>query len=232
MLPSAALPATDTTPSAFLPHERSPRLFSLLPKADVFFDLFEKAAANAHECTLALVELLERFDHIEARVRRVKELEHIGDELTHELIDRLNQTFITPLDREDIHELACRIDDILDRVDTAVDRIFLFKVEKPLPESLELARCLVRSTALIGEMMPSLRKMGKPEDVRLKVREVHRLESEADAIERQALTRLFEGNPDPIHVIKWKNIIEVLESATDKCEDVANVIEGIVLKNA
>lgn len=207
-------------------------MFSFLPKEDVFFDLFEKAAANAHECTLALADLLERFDDIDMRIRRVKELEHIGDEITHELIERLNKTFITPLDREDIHELACRIDDILDRVDTAVDRIGLFKIREPLPESKELARCLVRSTALIREMMPSLRNMGKPEDVRLKVREVHRLESEADAIERRALARLFEDNPDPIHVIKWKNIIEVLESATDKCEDVANVIEGIVLKNA
>jgi predicted phosphate transport protein (TIGR00153 family) len=207
-------------------------LFSILPKDDVFFELFEKAAANAHECTLALVELLERFDDIETRVRRVKELEHVGDEITHEVIERLNKTFITPLDREDIHELACRIDDILDRVDTAVDRIQLFKIQKPLPEAKELARCLVRSTALIREMIPGLRKMTRPEDVRIKVREVHRLESEADAIERQALSRLFENDPDPIYVIKWKNIIEVLESATDKCEDVANVIEGIVLKNA
>ncbi|MBL8857718.1 MAG: DUF47 domain-containing protein [Planctomycetes bacterium] len=207
-------------------------MFSLLPKADVFFDIFERAAANAHECTLALAELLERFDDLEARRRRVKELEHIGDELTHEVIERLNQSFITPLDREDIHELACTIDDILDRVDTAVDRICLFKIEKPMQESKELARCLVRSTALICEMIPGLRKMASPEEMRIKVREVHRLEAEGDSLERQALARLFEDSPDPINVIKWKNIIEVLESATDKCEDVANVIEGIVLKNA
>lgn len=207
-------------------------MFSLLPKEDVFFDLFERAAANAHECTLALAELLERFDDLDARMRRVKELEHIGDELTHEVIDRMNRTFITPLDREDMHELACRLDDILDRVDTAVDRICLFKIQKPLPESKELARCLVRSTALIREMIPGLRKITSPEELRHKVREVHRLEAEADGIERQALMHLFEDNPDAIYVIKWKNIIEVLESATDKCEDVANVIEGIVLKNA
>lgn len=208
-------------------------MFSLLPKEAVFFDLFEKAAANAHQCTLALAELLDRFDDLEGRMRRVKELEHIGDEITHEVIDRLNQTFITPLDREDIHELACRIDDILDRVDTAVDRICLFKVAEPLEESKQMTRCLVRSTALICEMMPALRNMSaSPEEMRLKVREIHRLESEADALERSALAHLFENTPDPIHVIKWKNIIEVLESATDKCEDVANVIEGIVLKNA
>ena len=207
-------------------------MFSLLPKDDVFFDLFEKAALNSHQCALALVELFEKFDNLEARARRVKEFEHIGDELTHEVIDRLNSSFITPLDREDIHEFVCRLDDIVDRIDTAVDRVCLFKFERPMEEARQLARCLERSTALIGEMIPLLRNMRSPEEVRVRVREVHRLESEADGIERQALMRLFENNPDPIHVIKWKNIIEVLESATDKCEDVSNVIEGIVLKNA
>ncbi len=126
----------------------------------------------------------------------------------------------------------CRLDDILDRVDTAVDRICLYKVDKPLEEAKGLARCLVRSTELIREMMPHMRHRKSPEEIRLKAREVHRLESEADTLERQALVRIFEHATDPIYVIKWKNIIEVLESATDKCEDVANVIEGIVLKNA
>jgi len=206
-------------------------VFNLIPKEEAFFDLFEKAVENAHQCTLALQEFLERYDELERRMRHIKELEHIGDELTHETIDRLNKTFITPIDREDIHDLVCRVDDILDRIDTAVDRICLFKLDKPMEESKQLARCLVRSTALIKEMMPYLRDMKGATEVRQRVREVHRPESEADTIERQALVRLFENNPDPIHVIKWKNIIEVLESATDKCEDVANVIEGIVLKN-
>lgn len=206
-------------------------MLNLIPKDDVFFDLFDKAAANAHACTVALQEFLEKYDDLEGRMRRIKELEHVGDELTHEVIERLNRTFITPIDREDIHDFVCRLDDILDRVDTAVDRICLFKIKEPMEESKELARCLVRSTALIVEMMPHLRNIKDADAVRTRVREVHRLESEADRIERQALVRLFESNPDPIHVIKWKNIIEVLESATDKCEDCANVIEGIVLKN-
>ena len=158
-------------------------------------------------------------------------MEHVGDELTHETIERLNKTFITPIDREDIHELVCRVDDILDLVDTAVDRIVLFKLQKPLEETKQLAQVLVRSTALIRETTASLRNMKDADIVRQRVREVHRLESEADRIERQAMAALFESNPDPIYVIKWKNIIETLESATDRCEDVANVIEGIVLKN-
>ncbi|MBK7641897.1 MAG: DUF47 domain-containing protein [Planctomycetes bacterium] len=207
-------------------------MFSILPKDDIFFQLFEKAAENAHQCTVALLEFFERFDDLEARMRRIKEFEHRGDELTHEVIDRLNSSFITPLDREDIHEFVCRLDDILDRIDTAVDRVVLFKLDRPMEEARQLARCLERSTALIQEMIPLLRNMRSPEEIRIRVREVHRLEAEADTIERQALARLFENQPDPIHVIKWKNIIEVLESATDKCEDVSNVIEGIVLKNA
>ena len=207
-------------------------MFSLLPKDDVFYDLFAKAADNANQCTRALAEFLERYDDLEGRMRRIKELEHIGDELTHEVIERLNQTFITPHDREDIHELACRLDDILDRIDTAVDRMCVFKIERPMEEAKQLARCLVRATELIQQMIRLMHGKKSADEVRTLAREIHRLESEADMIERHALVRLFENNPDPIHVIKWKNVIEVLESATDKCEDVANVIEGIVLKNA
>jgi hypothetical protein len=207
-------------------------MFSLFPKDDVFFDRFEKAAENAHQCTLALQEFLERYDDLEARMRRIKELEHIGDELTHEVIERLNQSFITPLDREDIHELACRIDDILDRVDTAVDRMVLFKLPRPMDELRGLATCLVASTDHLRVLMRMLRKPVQNEELRRRVREVHRLEGEADGLERAALAKLFENTSDAIVVIKWKNVIEVLESATDKCEDVANVIEGILLKNA
>jgi uncharacterized protein len=207
-------------------------MFNLIPKQEAFFELFEKAAANAHECTQALVAYLEHFDDREQRARRIHEMEHIGDELTHETIERLNQTFITPLDREDIHELVCRIDDVVDLVDTAVDRITLFKIAQPTEECRQLATCLLRSTALIREMIPHLRKMKDPQEIRRGVVEVHRLESEADRIEHNALGKLFEHTTDPIAIIKWMNVIETLETATDRCEDVANVIEGIVLKNA
>jgi predicted phosphate transport protein (TIGR00153 family) len=206
-------------------------MFNVIPREVVFFDLFEKAAGNAHEGTVTLVEFLDRYDDLGGRARRVKDLEHIGDELTHETIERLNRTFITPIDREDIHELICRVDDVLDLVDTAVDRIVLFKIEKPIQASKDLAQCLLRSTALIRDMMPLLRNMKDADVVRQKVREVHRLENEADRIERTALASLFENGEDPKYIIKWMSIIETLETATDRCEDVANVIEGIVLKN-
>jgi predicted phosphate transport protein (TIGR00153 family) len=207
-------------------------MFNIIPRETVFFDLFEKAAGNAHACTQSLVEFLERFDQLGERARKVKDLEHVGDELTHETIERLNKTFITPIDREDIHELVCRVDDVLDLIDTAVDRIVLFKIEQPIQPSKDLAQCLVRATALIRDMMPLLRNMKDADVVRQKVREVHRLESEADRIERTALASLFEHGEDPTFIIKWMSVIETLETATDRCEDVANVIEGIVLKNA
>lgn len=207
-------------------------MFQLIPKEQAFFDLFERAAQNAHEATQALVELLERFDDPARHARRIKEFEHIGDELTHQIIERLNRTFITPLDREDIHELACRMDDVLDLVDTASDRLVLFKIQKPIDDSRQLAECLVRATALLCGLMPLLRHTGNTDLVRQRVLEVHRLESEADRIERHALAALCENSADPMTAIKWIQIIEALESATDRCEDVANVIEGIVLKNA
>jgi uncharacterized protein len=207
-------------------------MFNLMPKDDVFFGLFEKSAANAQDTANALVEYLERFDDLSQRTRSIHELEHVGDELTHETIERLNQTFITPIDREDIHELACRIDDIVDLIDRAVDRIGLFKIERPISEAKELGVCIQRGTALIREMIPHLRKMKDPQNVRRMVLEVHRLESEADRIEHNALAKLFEPPADPIQIIKWMSIIETLEEATDRCEDVANIIEGIILKNA
>jgi predicted phosphate transport protein (TIGR00153 family) len=207
-------------------------MFQIIPKETAFFDLFEQAADNAHACTTALVEFLERFDDLSNRAHKIKELEHVGDELTHSTIERLNQTFITPVDREDIHELICRVDDVLDLIDTAVDRIVLFKIERPIDGAKDLARCLDRSAVLIREMMPLMRNMKDVELVRQKCREVHRLENEADRIERNALAELFERANDPIYVIKWMSIIESLETATDRCEDVANIIEGIVLKNA
>src|SRR5262245_45788882 len=119
-------------------------MFQLIPKEAVFFDLFEKAADNAHEATRALVDLLEHFDDLPGRARRIKELDHVDHQHTHETIERLNKTFVTPLDREDIHELACRVDDILDLVDTAADRICLFRIQKPIEEAKQLGTCLAR----------------------------------------------------------------------------------------
>jgi uncharacterized protein len=209
-------------------------MFRLIPRELVFFDLFEKAAENARRGAEEVHALFDKFDDLHERAKRVKDIEHAGDELTHEIIDRLNRTFITPIDREDIHELAVRLDDILDLMDTAVNRVLLYKIDRPIDDAQRLTRCLVHATRVICEMLPALRDMRSRnvELVRQKCRDVHAQENEGDLIEQHALAALFDGRHEPLFVMKWKNIVEELESATDRCEDAANVIEGIVLKNA
>jgi uncharacterized protein len=207
-------------------------MFRIVPQEMAFFDLFEKAVAIAQEGARELHELLVAWDDVPERAKRVKDIEHRGDEVTHEIFDRLNRTFITPLDREDIHELASKLDDIVDLIDTAVSRLMLYKIEKPREEARQLADCLVHATRILGEMMPAMRNMKNADMIRQLCRDVHTQENEGDRIEQHALASLFDGGHDPLYVMKWKNIIEELESATDRCEDVANAIEGIVLKNA
>ena len=207
-------------------------MFSLIPKEQVFFDLFEQAAKNVHEGALALADLLEDFRDIPGKAKKVKDIEHAGDKITHTTIEKLNKTFITPLDREDIHELICRLDDILDLIDTAVNRIMLYKIEKPTEDAKALGKVLVHATKIIVELVPQLRNLKRTDALIQQCIAIHTQENEGDRIEQHALASLFENNHDAMTIIKWKDIYEDLEEATDRCEDVANVIEGIVLKNA
>jgi predicted phosphate transport protein (TIGR00153 family) len=203
-----------------------------MPREDDFFVLFEAAAANAHAAAGELLELLEKFDDVHARAKRIKDLEHAGDKITHDVIERLNRTFITPMDREDIHELICRVDDIVDLTDTATHRMVLYKITQPTAASIELTRCLKHATGLILETMPLLRDMKNSRAIGEKCIAIQTQENEADRVMHHAIAALFEARPDPIEVIKWKDIYEEIESATDRCEDVANVLDSIVLKNA
>jgi len=207
-------------------------MFSLIPKEMIFFDLFEEAAKNAHEGALALSDLLEDFRNVPEKVKKIKDIEHAGDKITHTTIEKLNQTFITPLDREDIHELICRLDDIIDLIDSAVARMHLYKIDKPTDDAKALAKVLVTATQIIIEVLPKMRNLKLSSSLLQDCIAIHTQENEGDRIEQHALASLFENGQDPIYIIKWKDIYEELESATDRCEDVANVIEGIVLKNA
>jgi len=207
-------------------------MFSLIPKEQVFFNLFEAAAKNAHEGALALAAMLDDFTDLPAKAARIKDIEHAGDKITHDTIEKLNKTFITPIDREDIHELICRLDDIVDFIDSAVSRITLYKVEKPTEDAKALARVLVEATRIILKLVPEMRNLRKSDILIQGCVTVHTQENEADRIEQHALAALFENGHDPTTIIKWKDIYQDLETATDRCEDVANVIEGIVLKNA
>jgi len=203
-----------------------------MPKEENFFELFERAADNAHEGATQLLEFLEKFDNIVERAKRIKDIEHAGDQITHEVIDRLNSTFITPLDREDIHELACRLDDIIDLIDTGVNRMVAYKIRQATPEVQEMARCLKHATKLITEAVPLLRDMKNGKAISQKCIAIQTQENEADRVMHQALATLFDKQKDAIEIIKWKDIYEEIESATDRCEDVANVLDSIVLKNA
>src|SRR5436190_13474328 len=167
-------------------------MFRIIPQEMVFFDLFEKAAENVKRGAEELLEFLVKFDDLEERMKRIKDIEHAGDEMTHEVIERLNRTFITPIDREDIHELACRLDDVVDLIDTATNRIVLYKIKEPIEDARLLAQCLVHATRVISEMLPLMRRNKDMDGVRQRCRDVHTQENEGDRIEQHALAALFE----------------------------------------
>ncbi len=201
------------------------------PKEIDFFEIFDKAASNLTKATSLLVALMENFDNLEARAKEIYEVEQDGDMLTHDIMKKLNKTFITPIDREDIHALASRMDDILDLVWGGVDRMIVFKITEPTKEALELARDLHRTTEVLQKTMRELRSKNYSH-VQEHCIEINRLENRIDRTFRDALGKLFDDMRDPLQIIKWKEIYEHLEDASDRCEDVANVLEGIVLKNA
>lgn len=206
--------------------------FTLLPKDTSFFDLFDQLAAKVLDAARALEDMLERWDRLEARAREMKDLEHECDAITHRTFDKLNMTFITPLEREDIHELASRLDDIVDHIDSTASRLFIYGVKKPTDEAKLLAQVLTRTCIEVQKAVAGLRNLKDPALLSRTSVEINRLENESDDILRLALKRLFERqNGDVLEVIKLKEIYEKLESAVDRCEDVANVIQAVVLRH-
>jgi predicted phosphate transport protein (TIGR00153 family) len=177
-----------------------------------------------------LHELVHNFADARAKVSAIKELEHQGDQVTHEIVRKLNTTFITPMDREDIHALATRLDDVLDYIDAAAERLVVYRIKEPTSACRAMADVIVSITHAMDRAIRCLRTMeaGFHEHAV----EVNRLENNADTLLRESLAAMFEEQHDPIEVIKWKEIYETMEVVTDRCEDVANVIEGIILKMA
>jgi uncharacterized protein Yka (UPF0111/DUF47 family) len=206
--------------------------FSLLPRDETFFDLFDQLAAKVLESARALEEMLERWDRLEERVRELKDLEHRCDDLTHMTMDKLNSTFITPLEPEDIHTLASRLDDIVDHIDSTASRLLLYAVKRPTDEAKLLAQVLTRACVEVQKSVAGLRNLRDPQLLQRLSVEINRLENESDDILRLALKRLFERQNDVLEVIKLKEIYEKLESAVDRCEDVANVIQSVVLRHS
>ena len=207
-------------------------VFTLLPRDTSFFDLFDQLAGKVLDAARKLEDMLERWDNLELRVREMKDLEHECDAITHRTFDKLNLTFITPLEREDIHELASRLDDIVDHIDSTASRLVIYGVKKPTDEAKLLAQVLTRTCIEVQKAVAGLRNLKDPALLSRTSVEINRLENESDDILRLALKRLFERqNGDVLEVIKLKEIYEKLESAVDRCEDVANVIQAVVLRH-
>lgn len=199
----------------------------LVPREESFFDLFEEMARKVQQGAEALLDLLTNYSDIDRKTGLVLDIEHEGDEITHEVIRRLNTTFITPFDREDIHRLASSLDDILDHIEAAAEYLQLHKIENPLPQMVSLTETLTDAARKTSAAMPNLRKMKNLEEYWI---EINRLENEGDRFYRRTIAELFSGDYKAMDVLKYKDIIEEIETAIDRLEDVANTMESIVLK--
>jgi uncharacterized protein len=202
-----------------------------LPREGDFFTLFERHAALTVEGAKQFVTLVGGGQNVRALAARIKEIEHETDVITHTCVERLHTTFITPIDRDDIHRLITRMDDVMDFIESASERIALYELRDMTEEVRDLAKVLVRATEAVARAVTGLRDMKKSEGVLEHCIEVNRLENEGDEILRNAVATLFREATDPLLVMKWKEVYEALENATDRCEDVANIIEGVVLEH-
>lgn len=200
----------------------------IIPHETKFFDMFTDMANNLVEGAKALRGLLQTYDDVSANVQRIKGIEHKGDDIAHAVFVKLNQTFITPFDREDIHTLASSLDDVLDYINSAADRLTTYKITAPPAAAAELATIILRQAE---ELAKAVGLLERGQELLEYCVEVNRLENEADSISRAAIGQLFETEKDPIQLIKHKELLEVLEAATDKAEDAANVLETVVLKS-
>ena len=203
--------------------------FRLIPREARFFDDFVAMGEQIRLGAAMLEEMLAPDKPIWDKADQIKEVEHKCDFLTHEIIQRLHKTFVTPLDREDIHNLARSLDDVMDAIDASATVVRLYSIEKVRPDARELTRVIKAST---DEMVKALKALERRNGVAEPAVEINRLENEADRIHQTAVRRLFQDERDPIEIMKWKEILDFLEESTDRCEDVANVVEGIVVKHA
>jgi predicted phosphate transport protein (TIGR00153 family) len=207
-------------------------MLKFAPHKEKFFDLFKQAAENALSGARALKQMLEHYDNPQESWKKIKDLEHEGDRITHRTIRSLNQTFLTPIDAEDIHALITALDNVMDAIEAAAARMILFRIDQPTTEAKELSEIIVTSAE---QLVKAVSHMPRLDDIDEYCIEINRLENTADDIYRKAISRLFENGENgtaPLEVIKWLDIYEILESATDRCEDVANTLETVGLKNS
>jgi predicted phosphate transport protein (TIGR00153 family) len=203
-----------------------------LPKETSFFDFFEQHAALTVEGTKEFLSLVTTGANIETKAKRVSDIEHETDVITHRCVEALHKTFITPIDRDNIHRLITRMDDVMDFVEAAAERIALYELTVMTQDVRDLADVLVRAAQQVELATKGLRNLKDPQSILKQCIDINRLENESDQILRRAVARLFKEEKDPIMVIKWKEVYENLENAADRCEDVANIIEGVILEHS
>jgi uncharacterized protein len=201
----------------------------LIPREERFFDLFVDDAANVLGAARLLEAMLRTYDQLERRGGEIRDSEHRGDEISHDIGRRLESTFVTPFDREEIHALISALDDVLDHIEEVADTFILYRIDAPTSVAVQQAAIIVRQCEQLHEALSHLRGFKGLEKYWI---EVHRLENEGDRLARTAIAGLFENGKKPIELIKWKDVYSLLEQTIDKCEDVANIIERIVVKHA
>jgi predicted phosphate transport protein (TIGR00153 family) len=206
--------------------------FQVLPAETKFYDWFEKAAQNMVSAAMLLHTMLDDGKDWAGRVVQMTELEHQGDFITHEIFDLLHKTFITPLDHAEIHGLTTSMDDVVDTIHAAADALLLYKVEQPRPEAKELSKVILAATQEVAAAVSLLRQKRSLPEMMPRVKEINRLENEADRISRAALSSLIEQRDDLFELIRWKEIYDQMEEAADRCEDVADVLRTVVIKYA
>ena len=203
-----------------------------IPREEKFFDLFQASAENMVKAAHSLKEMINSWEHVEGKAAEITELEHKGDTITHEIMSRLNRTFVTPFDREDIVQMAHSLDDVTDFIHSAADAMVLYKVERPGERAKELADIIVQAAEEVEKVLPQLKRRIVLTSVLKRCVEINRLENLADRVYRSAIAELFDDSSDMAHIIKWREIYAHMESATDRCEDVADVLEGVAIKHA
>ena len=206
--------------------------FLLTPRDTKFYDLFEESAANLVTAAEKLVDLFNNYEDVEAKAKQLKALEHQGDMITHEIIQRVNSTFVTPIDREDIALLAHTLDSVMDFIEAAGRTAFLYRVAQPTERARQLAAIVAKMTYALNEVLPCLRHRNQFKRILEQCVEINSLENEADDVHHAAMAELFDSGKDASEIIKWRELYQHMEDATDQGEDVANILEGIVLKNA
>jgi uncharacterized protein len=203
--------------------------FQVIPRALVFFDLLDQAVAGVSAGTRELLSLVDDLGHAEAHNARIQDLEHAGDELTHQIIAKLNTTFVVPIDRHDIHHLTSHLDDVLDLVEGVSDLLVLHRLAEPIPQFRQQIEVLVRATDHVVEAVGGLRAL---RTVHPAIASIKREEREGDWVYRRAVAALYSGNYRPLEVLMWKDLLAQIEAAIDRCEDIANTIESVALKFA